>query len=460
MTQSHSDVGQSASTSRVLVASLIGSSIEWFDYFLYSTMAALVFNQVFFPTVEPVVGLMLSYATLALAFFVRPFGGLIFSHIGDKFGRKNTLVWTLSLMGGSTVLIGLLPTYDQIGIWAPICLIILRLMQGLGIGGEWGGALLLAFEYAPKNKRGLFGSVPQTGVTIGLLLATLTVTLVSLLPAESFVSWGWRIPFVMSAGLVFLGLWIRKGISETPSFQKVKSKGVVARMPLVETLRTQWREVLTAVGAKMVETAPFYIFSVFVVSYATGNLKFEKFTVLNTITIAMVLTTLTIPLMGALSDKIGRRKLYLIGAVGMALFAFPYFMLLDKGTDTALLIATVVGLAIVWAPITAVLGTFFSEIFAPRVRYTGVTLGYQIGAALAGGTAPLIATWLLNEFNNSWVPIAGYIVFTAIISIIAVGSYRIRPEVSESLEDVAVSEMESPETDSNQFPDAGELPRA
>jgi metabolite-proton symporter len=414
--------GANASTNkRVLLASLMGSSIEWFDYFLYATTAALVFGKVFFPTTDPVVGLMLSYLTFSLTFFIRPLGGFIFSHIGDRIGRKKTLVITLSLMGGATVLIGLLPGYDQIGILAPILLVILRLIQGLGIGGEWGGALLLAYEYAPKNRKGLFGSVPQMGVTIGMVLATLAMTVMSTsLSDEQFLSWGWRVPFILSAILVFLGLWIRKGIDETPAFKEAKAKGNVAKIPLVETLRYHWRAVLVAIGIKFVETAPFYIFSTFIVSYATSTLAFDRITVLNTVTIATLITTLMIPIMGRLSDTIGRKKMFVAGALLMALFTFPYFMLLEQRTTTTLLIATIVGLGLVWAPITAVLGTLFSEIFSTRVRYTGITLGYQVGAALAGGTAPLVATWLLKSYNGSWVPVAWYIVGTVVISLIAI----------------------------------------
>lgn len=420
MTASTTAPSTGATNKRVLAASLMGSSIEWFDYFLYATTAALVFNKVFFPMTDPVVGLMLSYLTFSLTFFIRPLGGFIFAHIGDRIGRKKTLVMTLSLMGGATVAIGLLPGYDTIGIWAPILLIVLRLIQGLGIGGEWGGALLLAYEYAPKNRKGLFGSVPQMGVTIGMVMATLAMTIMSTLPDDQFLSWGWRVPFLLSAVLVFLGLWIRKGIDETPDFKKAKESGNVAKMPLVETLRYHWRSVLVAIGIKFVETAPFYIFSTFIVSYATSALKFERITVLNAVMIATLVTTLMIPIMGRLSDSIGRRRMFVIGTVIMALFTFPYFMLLEQRTTTTLVIATVIGLGLVWAPITAVLGTLFSEIFSTRVRYTGITLGYQIGAALAGGTAPLVATWLLTTYDGSWVPVACYIIGTAVISLIAI----------------------------------------
>nr|WP_309101488.1 MFS transporter [Fredinandcohnia onubensis] len=411
---------------KVLVASLVGSSIEWFDYFLYGTVAALVFNTAFFHSDDPTVGLMLAYASFALSFFIRPLGGVIFSHIGDKIGRKKTLVLTLSLMGGATVLMGFLPTYDQIGVIAPVLLILLRLIQGIGLGGEWGGALLLAVEYAPKEKRGFFGSIPQMGVTVGLLLGTLALSLMTLLPEAAFMSWGWRVPFILSAFLVIFGLWIRKGIEETPSFKKIQEKGEVAKIPFIETMRTHWKEVLIAVGAKVVETAPFYIFGTFIVSYATSQLGFSRTATLNAVTIATIVTTILIPIMGRLSDKVGRKKLYVGGTILMMLYAFPYFWLLHQGSVALLIVATILGLGIIWAPITAVLGTMFSEIFKSNVRYTGITLGYQIGAAVAGGTAPLVATALLAAFNDSYVPVALYIILTAAISLIAVATVRDR----------------------------------
>ncbi len=411
-------------TRRILTASLVGSSIEWFDYFLYGTMAALVFNQLFFVNEDPTVGLMLAYASFALSFFIRPFGGIIFSHIGDRIGRKKTLVITLSLMGIATFGMGLLPTYQAIGIWAPILLITLRLIQGLGIGGEWGGALLLATEYAPPEKRGLFGSIPQMGVTIGLVLGTLALWIMTLLPNDAFMTWGWRVPFILSALLVVFGLWIRKGIDETPEFRAVQASGEIPKVPLVETLKYHWREVLIAVGAKVVETAPFYIFGTFIVSYATTNLGFSRTATLGAVMVATIITTILIPVMGSLSDRIGRKKLYIAGASAMALFAFPYFWMIHQGSVLMLVLATIIGLGIIWAPITAVLGTMFSEIFDAKVRYTGVTLGYQIGAALAGGTAPLVATALLARFDNSYVPVAIYIIFTALISLVSIWAVK------------------------------------
>lgn len=410
---------------KVWIASLVGSSIEWFDYFLYGTVAGLVFYKVFFVADDPTVGLLLSYASLALAFIIRPFGGIIFGYIGDKIGRKRTLVLTLSIMGIATVLMGLLPTYQAIGVAAPIILIILRLVQGLGIGGEWGGAVLLAVEYAPKEKRGFYGAFPQMGVTIGLFLGSGALSFITAVVfPESFIAWGWRIPFILSVLLVIFGLWIRKGLDETPSFIKMREAGEISKLPFVEIFRNQWKEVIIAVGGKVVETAPFYIFSTFIVSYGTNHLGFTSSQVLISIMIATIVTTLLMPIMGRLSDKIGRKNVYISGVNGIILFAFPYFWLLEQRTFITLLIATVLGLGVIWSPITAVLGTMFSEIFDARVRYTGVSLGYQIGAAVAGGTAPLIATWLLVQFNNSYVPVALYIILTAIISLIAVITVR------------------------------------
>ncbi|MGY3859862.1 MFS transporter [Aeromonas intestinalis] len=409
-----------ATRKRALIASLTGSSIEWFDYFLYGTAAALVFNKLFFPNFDPVVGLMLSYLSFSLTFFIRPIGGVLFAHIGDRIGRKKTLVLTLSLMGGATVLIGCLPTYEQIGVWAPILLISLRVVQGMGIGGEWGGALLLAYEYAPPKRKGLFGSVPQVGVTIGMLLATLAVSLMAMLPEDQFLSWGWRVPFLLSAGLVFVGLWIRHGLDETPEFKQAKASGNVAKVPLLETLRHHWREVLIAAGLKVVETAPFYIFSTFVVSYAVNSLAYEKGVALHAVMLGALVATCMIPLMGALSDKVGRKVVYIGGILALALFIAPYFMLLDTRTGWGITLATVIGFGVLWAPITAVLGTLSSEIFSTRVRYTGITLGYQLGAALAGGTAPLIATWLLSRYQGDWQPVALYMLVTVGISLVAI----------------------------------------
>lgn len=405
---------------KVLIASLTGSAIEWFDYFLYGTAAALVFNKIFFPMVDPVIGLILSYLSFSLTFFIRPIGGVLFAHIGDRIGRKKTLVLTLSLMGGATVMIGLLPTYEMIGLCAPALLILMRIIQGMGIGGEWGGALLLAYEYAPEKRKGFFGSIPQAGVTIGMLMATFIVSLMTLFSEADFLSWGWRIPFLLSSVLVLLGLWIRKDIDETPDFQRVKASGQVAKAPLRDTLKHHWREVLIAAGLKVVETAPFYIFSTFVVSYATSTLTYQKSQALEAVTLGALVATIMIPLMGLLSDKVGRQRMYAISVFVLGLFIVPWFMLLNTGTTWGIVLATVIAFGVLWAPVTAVLGTLCSEIFSANVRYTGITLGYQLGAALAGGTAPLIATGLLAKYDGDWVPVAWYLAVTVTISLIAI----------------------------------------
>ncbi|MEG5632982.1 MFS transporter [Enterobacter bugandensis] len=420
MTEHESTTTVLRKNKKVLIASLTGSAIEWFDYFLYGTAAALVFNKIFFPMVDPVIGLILSYLSFSLTFFIRPIGGVLFAHIGDRIGRKKTLVLTLSLMGGATVMIGLLPTYEMIGMWAPALLILMRIIQGMGIGGEWGGALLLAYEYAPEKRKGFFGSIPQAGVTIGMLMATFIVSLMTMFSEEDFLSWGWRIPFLLSSVLVLLGLWIRKDIDETPDFQKVKASGQVAKAPLRDTLKHHWREVLIAAGLKVVETAPFYIFSTFVVSYATSTLTYQKSQALEAVTLGALVATIMIPLMGLLSDKIGRQRMYATSVFILGLFIVPWFMLLNTGTTWGIVLATVIAFGVLWAPVTAVLGTLCSEIFSANVRYTGITLGYQLGAALAGGTAPLIATGLLAKYDGDWVPVAWYLAVTVAISLIAI----------------------------------------
>ncbi|HFS7447182.1 TPA: MFS transporter [Enterobacter roggenkampii] len=420
MTEHESTTTVLRKNKKVLIASLTGSAIEWFDYFLYGTAAALVFNKIFFPMVAPVIGLILSYLSFSLTFFIRPIGGVLFAHIGDRIGRKKTLVLTLSLMGGATVMIGLLPTYEMIGLWAPALLILMRIIQGMGIGGEWGGALLLAYEYAPEKRKGFFGSIPQAGVTIGMLMATFIVSLMTLFSEEDFLSWGWRIPFLLSSVLVLLGLWIRKDIDETPDFQRVKASGQVAKAPLRDTLKHHWREVLIAAGLKVVETAPFYIFSTFVVSYATSTLTYQKSQALEAVTLGALVATIMIPLMGLLSDKVGRQRMYAISVFVLGLFIVPWFMLLNTGTTWGIVLATVIAFGVLWAPVTAVLGTLCSEIFSANVRYTGITLGYQLGAALAGGTAPLIATGLLAKYDGDWVPVAWYLAVTVTISLIAI----------------------------------------
>jgi MFS family permease len=405
---------------RVLLASMVGSTIEWFDFFLYGSATGIVFNRLFFPAADPIVSLLLAYLSFALPFFIRPLGGVVFAHIGDRIGRKKTLVLTLSFMGGGTMLIGLLPTYAMIGVAAPLLLVSLRLVQGIGLGGEWGGAVLLAYEYAPAGHRGLFGSVPQSGVPLGMLLSTLCMGVVSLLPERTFLAWGWRVPFLLSASLVVLGLWIRNGIDETPDFRKLQGEGRVARFPIVELLRAYRPEVMTAILVKCGETGSFYIFAVFLVSYATGSLGYARVTALAAVAAGAFVGTLMIPVYGSFSDRVGRRSLFLAGCIALIAFAGPYFWLLSLRSTFGIVLASVIALGLIWPVVAASESTLLAELFGPEVRYSGISLGYQLGAALAGGTAPLIGTMLLVADHGRWRWVAGYVALVALISFLAV----------------------------------------
>jgi len=404
---------------RVLLASLVGSAIEWFDFFLYGSATPIVFNRLFFPATDPLVSLLLAYRSFALPFFIRPLGGIIFSHIGDRVGRKRTLVLTLSLMGSGTALIGFLPTYAAIGVAAPVLLVLLRLLQGIGLGGEWGGAVLLAYEYAPPERRGFFGSIPQSGVTFGMLLSTLFIGFASSLPDQQFLSWGWRVPFILSAGLVALGLWIRNGIDETPDFTKLRSEGRVVRFPVLDLLRTCRREVLTAILVKFGETGSFYMFAVFLVSYATTTLGYSRATTLTAIAVGAFIATATIPLCGLLSDRFGRRAIFMAGCAGLIAFSAPYFWLLSQRSTFCILVASAVAIGLIWPMVTATLSTLLAEMFQPEVRYSGISVGYQIGGALVGGTAPLVGTLLLAADHGRWRWIACYIAGISLVSFIA-----------------------------------------
>ncbi len=404
---------------RALVGSAIGSTVEWYDYFLYGTMASIVFGHLFYRSDDKATETMLSLASFALAFFVRPLGGIVFSHIGDRIGRKKTLVMTLSLMGISTALMGLLPDYDMIGVWAGVLMTLVRLVQGLALGGEWGGGLLLAVEYAPRNKRGLYGAVPQIGALLGLALGNLTVSVINAaVSEEQFLAWGWRIPFLLSILLVGFGLWVRKAVDETPSFKKVRKEGTTAKVPIVETFTKHRRAVLTTIGAKFIETSTFFLFATFTISYSV-SLGYTRSQALNAVLIAAIVAVPAMLAMGALSDRIGRRRTFAIGTVLVMLFILPFFWMLNQKSVLMLTAACVIGFGLIWPMYGAVLGTFFAESFTPEVRYTGVSLGYMVGGALVGGPAPLIATALLAAFH-SYVPVGIFIMACGVVSLIAV----------------------------------------
>ncbi|QZY50698.1 MFS transporter [Leucobacter tenebrionis] len=404
---------------RVLLGSLSGSVIEWFDFLVYGTVAALVFNKLYFPSDNEFVSTMLAFVSFSLTFFFRPLGGIIFSHIGDRIGRKKTLFITLTLMGGGTVAIGLLPDYAAIGIAAPILLICFRILQGLGIGGEWGGALLLAYEYAPKNRRGLYGAVPQMGISLGMLLAAGVVALLTQLPDGQFMTWGWRVPFVASIVLVFVGLWIRNGLDETPEFKRVQETGARLKLPIKEVITKHWGAVLVSIGAKAAETGPFYIFGTYVVAYATDILGARDNVVLLAVAAAALVATIWMPIFGSISDRVSRAALYRWSACTTIVLVVPYYLILNTGETWALFVATILGFGFLWGSVNAILGTLIAENFAPEVRYTGASLGYQLGAAIFGGTAPLIGAWLLEISGGEWWPIAIYVAVCAGISIVA-----------------------------------------
>ncbi len=404
---------------RVVVASFIGTAIEWYDFFLYGTASALVFNGLFFPNFDPVAGTMAAFATYAVGFFARPLGGVIFGHFGDRVGRKSMLVTTLMIMGLATFCVGLLPTYGQVGMLAPVLLVALRFVQGLGVGGEWGGAVLMVVEHADKKRRGLFASWVQAGVPVGLLLATGVFGIFSRLPKPAFLAWGWRVPFLLGILLTGIGFFIRMHVRESPLFEQAKSAQPAPKMPLLEVLRTHRRNVLLTMGARFAENAFFSIFTVWVLTYATQRLGMEWSAVLNGVLLGSAAQLVAIPLFGALSDRVGRRPVYLGGAIFLLTLAFPFFWLVDLKSTPLVWLAIIIGMighAAMYGPQSA----FFSELFGTRTRYTGVSLGYQLAAPFSGGLAPLIASALLSWSGGKPWPIALYLIAMSVVTIISV----------------------------------------
>lgn len=406
-------------TRRVVIASFIGTTIEWYDFFLYGTAAALVFNRLFFTNLDPLAGTMASFATYAVGFFARPLGGVVFGHYGDKIGRKSMLVTTLMMMGIATVLIGVLPTYDQIGLWAPALLVILRFVQGFGVGGEWGGAVLMAVEHSGKEKRGYHASWVQAGVPVGMLLANGVFMAASRLDEEVFLSWGWRVPFLLGVLLLAVGMFIRLKVIESPVFEKARAEDPGPKVPLLAVLRDHPRNVLLAMGARFAENAFFYIFTVLVLSYGSQQLGMGKPGLLNAVMLGSAVQLVAIPAFGALSDRWGRRPVYLGGAIFLLLFAFPFFWMLETRMPLLVILAVIIGLvghSAMYGPQAA----FFSELFGTRVRYSGASLGYQLASPLAGGLAPLIATWLLKQSGGDPGPVAWYLIAMGTITLVSV----------------------------------------
>jgi MHS family shikimate/dehydroshikimate transporter-like MFS transporter len=409
---------------RVVAASFIGTVIEWYDFYLYATAAALVFDKLFFPTFDHFTGQIASFATFAIGFFARPLGGVFFGHYGDRIGRKAMLVATLILMGLSTFLIGLLPTYQQIGATAPILLVLLRFVQGFAVGGEWGGAVLMVVEHGNNRGRGFYGSLSQSGTSVGLLLSIGIFSLVSRLPEKSFLAWGWRWPFLLGIVLMIVGFVIRLQVEESPLFVQMQTAARKQPQrkswPLFDAIRQAPRSVAVILGARIAENSCSYIFNVFLISYATEQLGFRRQSVLNAVMLASTLGIFTIPLMGHISDRFGRRRVYMIGAALMALSAFPFFQLLEKRELLYLYLVIVTSFSVYVAMMFAPQAAFFTELFGTNVRYSGASLGYQLAAALGGGLAPMIAARLLKATNGKPWPIALYLVLLSGIGITAV----------------------------------------
>jgi MFS family permease len=402
---------------RAVIASTVGTTIEWYDFFLYGTAAALIFPTLFFPKQVAYTGILLSFGTQFVGFVARPIGAAIFGHFGDRIGRKAMLVTTLVLMGVSTFLIGLLPGYTALGITAPILLTVLRIAQGIGVGGEWGGSVLLSMEWGSHRRRGLMASWPQLGVPMGLLLSTGMVKLMTVISGDSFLSWGWRVPFLVSIVLVGIGLYVRLKVLESPEFVAVRKQEAVVRQPLIEVIRRQWREILTSAFVRMSEQAPFYLFTVFVLTYGTAHLKLTRGDLLNYTLVAAALGLISVPFFGYLSDLVGRKLVYGIGIVCTALYAFPYFGLLDTKTAGLVLLAIVLSLVfhdIQYGPQAALI----AEGFGPNVRYSGAGLGYQLASVIAGGPAPLIATRILEKTGSS-TGVSWYIIGCCVLAMAA-----------------------------------------
>jgi metabolite-proton symporter len=412
-------ISQAGMLKKARLSSFIGTVIEWYDFFIYGAAAALVFGKLFFPQSSPLAGTMAAFGTFAVGFVARPLGGIIFGHFGDRLGRRAVLVATLTIMGLSTFLIGLLPTYNQIGVWAPILLIVMRIAQGIALGGEWGGAALMVVEHAPARERGKNSAWPQLGVPAGLVLSTGVMAVFTSLTTEDFESWGWRVPFLISILLVAVGMLIRLTVEETPVFFDMAEKGEVRKYPGLEILTKNKKNVLLTIGARFAENGSFFIFSVFVLSYATKYLHVSSGTILQAVVIAAFATMVTIPMFASLTDHYGRRPIFMGGALFTALFAFPFFWLLQTGQPVLITLAVVCALSIGWSAMYAPQAAYFAELFEPQVRYSGMSIGAQLVAIVAGGPSPLIATAAIAATGGPSWPISLWLVGVSIITLIA-----------------------------------------
>ena len=408
----------SAQLRKAVIASTIGTTIEWYDFFLYGTAAGLIFGKLYFPNQEPLTATLAAFGTYFIGFASRPVGAAIFGHYGDRIGRKATLIATLLLMGIATFLMAFVPTYESIGIWGAVILTVLRTIQGIGVGGEWGGSVLLAMEWSRQHQRGLVASWPQFGVPAGLFLANLAILAFSTWSGDQFAAWGWRIPFALSIVLVGIGLWIRLGILETPVFQQLLDQNKIEKAPIVEVFKKQPKEILLSALLRMGQQSPFYIFTAYIFAYAVGTLHLSRDMVLSAVLAASFVSFFSIPLFGYLSDRIGRRRMYVIGAVLLGLFGFLYFGMVDSAIPWVVFLAIVLSLIphdMMYGPQAALI----AEAFTPRLRYSGSSLGYQFASVIAGGPAPLVATALFAAYHSGYA-ISIYLAVCVVITLIAV----------------------------------------
>jgi metabolite-proton symporter len=400
----------------VIAASMIGTTIEWYDFFLYGAAAALVFNKLFFPSFDPLMGTLLAFATYAVGFVARPLGGIVFGHFGDRIGRKKLLMWSLVMMGLATVLIGLLPGYDVIGIWAPIGLIVLRVLQGFAVGGEWGGAVLMAAEHGDAKRRGLWASWPQAGVPLGSLLSAGILALMAGIQSDAdFVAWGWRVPFLLSALLVIVGWYIRNKVSESPMFEaEMEAAEAPPSLPAIDVFRERPRAVLLGAGLRVGENIVYYVITVFSLTFLVNVAAESRSLALDALLIGAAVQFFAIPLLAILSDRIGRRPVYAFGGFGLVVFIFLFFPMLASGSDALIILAIVIAL-VLHASMYAPQAAFITELFPTRIRYSGVSIAYQLTAIFAGSLAPIIALWLYKDTHSS-VPVSIYVAIACAIS--------------------------------------------
>jgi metabolite-proton symporter len=405
-----------SSLTRVIAASMIGTTIEWYDFFLYGAAAALVFNKLFFPSFDPLIGTLLAFATYAFGFAARPLGGIVFGHFGDRIGRKKLLMWSLVMMGVATVLIGLLPGYDSIGIWAPVGLIVLRVIQGFAVGGEWGGAVLMAAEHGDAKRRGFWASWPQAGVPLGSLLSAGILALMAGIQSETdFVRWGWRVPFLLSAILVIVGWYIRNKVTESPMFEaEIEAAEAPPKLPAIDVFRERPRAVLLGAGLRVGENIVYYVLTVFSLTFLVDVASESRSLALDALLIGAAVQFFAIPLLAMLSDRIGRRPVYAFGGFGLVVFIFLFFPMLASGNDALIILAIVIGL-VLHASMYAPQAAFITELFPTRIRYSGVSIAYQLTAIFAGSLAPIIALWLYKDLHSS-VPVSIYVAIACAIS--------------------------------------------